>query len=330
MPFSCELLNLILGEHFVALGQDFAALGVQDVVGHHLAHQVHGDAGDIRHPGPLHLLDEHRGQAFAFLDQDLAALGVRDVVGRGLVHQQLRDELAADGFRLQRHLLRLVEEVEQLFGGVTQGLQQDGGRELAPPVDPDVQDVFGVELKVDPGAPQGDEAGRVDDLAAGVNLGPVVVDEQTRGAVQLAHHHPLGAVDDKGAVFRHQGQGAEIDLLLLDVPNGLGLGFRAHLVDHQAHPDLHGDFKGHAPLLAFVHVVLGVRQAVLHELQGTGAGEIPDGKDAFKDPLEPEVQAGRGFHVFLQETVVGLLLHLNEIGDVHYPFNLAEIFAIQP
>ena len=34
--------DLVFGQHLVALGQDFAALRVQDVMGHHPAHQVGG------------------------------------------------------------------------------------------------------------------------------------------------------------------------------------------------------------------------------------------------------------------------------------------------
>jgi len=44
-------------------------------------------------------------------------------------------------------------------------------------------------------------------------------------------------------------------------------------------------------LQALVHVILGVSQAVVHELQGTGAAEVLDGKDASKNPLQPVILA---------------------------------------
>ena len=228
------------------------------------------------------------------------------------------------------HPLGLIEEVQELFRRVAQGFQEDGGGKLAPPVDTHIQDILGIEFEIDPGAPERNQPGRVNDLAAGMNLGPVMVDEQTRGAVQLAHHHPLGAIDDERAVFGHQGQGAKIDLLLLDIPDSLGLGVGPHVMDYQAHPYLHGHFKGHAPLLALVDIVLGIAQAVLDELQGADATKIPNGKDALEDSLEAMVRARLRYHIFLQEAVVGLFLHLDEIGDVHNPLDLAEIFAIQP
>ncbi len=325
-----QLGDLVFGEHLVALRQDFAALRVQDVMGHHPAHQVGGQPRDGLHPGPFHLLNQHRGQAFALLDQDIAALGIEDVGGRGFVRQQFRKEGLLDGLALQMHPLGLIEEVKQLFRRVPQGFQEDGGGKFAPPVDPHVQDVLGIELEIDPGPPERNQPRRVDDFTAGVNLGPVMINEQAGGAVQLAHHHPLGAIDDEGAVLGHHRQGAEIDLLLFDIPDGLGLGVRTQIMDHQAHPYLHGHFKGHAPLLALVHVVLGISQSVLHELQGAHATEIPDGKDALEDSLEAVIRARLRFHVFLQETMVGLFLHLDEIRNVHHPLDLAEIFAVQP
>jgi hypothetical protein len=156
-----------------------------------------------------------------------------------------------------------------------------------------------------------------------------MIDKQPRRPVQLADHYPLGAVDDEGAILRHQRQGAKINLLLLDVPDGLGLGLGPGFIDHQAHPNLHGDFIGHPPLQALIHVVLGVPQAVFHELQGTGAAEIPDGKDAAEYPLQAVFRTRLLRHLLLQKAAIGLLLHLDEIGDVHNPFDLAKILAIQ-
>ena len=50
------------------------------------------------------------------------------------------------------------------------------------------------------------------------------VEEHAGRAVQLADDDALGAVDDERAVVRHQRDVAEVDLLLLDVADGLGAG----------------------------------------------------------------------------------------------------------
>jgi hypothetical protein len=50
-----------------------------------------------------------------------------------------------------------------------------------------------------------------------VALAFVMIEKNAGGTVQLADHDTLGTVDDKGPLFGHQRNGAEINLLLLDV-----------------------------------------------------------------------------------------------------------------
>ena len=95
-----------------------------------------------------------------------------------------------------------VEVVEQVLGGHAERAQQDRGVELPPPVDADEEDVARVELEVDPRAAIRDDAGRVEELAAGVGLALVVVEEHARRAVELGDDDALGAVDHERAVAR--------------------------------------------------------------------------------------------------------------------------------
>src|SRR5581483_11964791 len=82
------------------------------------------------------------------------------------------------------------------------------------------------------------------------------VEERARRAVQLADDDALGAVDDEGAVLRHQRDVAEVDLLLLDVADGLDAGLGVLVPDHEADRHLQRHGVGHAALLALVDVVL--------------------------------------------------------------------------
>src|SRR5207249_2618425 len=61
---------------------------------------------------------------------------------------------------------------------------------------------------------------------------------------------------DERAVLRHQRDVAEVDLLLLDVADGLHTGLGVLVPDHEADRHLQRHGVGHAALLAFVHVVL--------------------------------------------------------------------------
>ena len=112
--------------------------------------------------------------------------------------------------------------------GITEGLEQNRNGEFAPPIDADVDNVLGVDFHVDPGPPDRDDAGAVDDLAAGMGFALVMIEKNTRRAVQLTDDHPLGPVDDKRALFGHQGNRTEINLLFFDVAD---VGYARLLVD---------------------------------------------------------------------------------------------------
>ena len=152
-----------------------------------------------------------------------------------------------------QHLLRLVELAEDLLVGEDHALleeperaQERGGQHLAPPVHPHVEDVVGVELELHPGAAVGDDPRREQQLARGDRLALVVVEEHAGRALELGDHHPLGAVDDEGALLGHQRQLAEIDLLLPHLADGLGLGLLVVVDDLEAQRDLERDREGHA------------------------------------------------------------------------------------
>ena len=84
--------------------------------------------------------------------------------------------------------------------------------ELPLPVDPDAEEALGVDLELHPGA-----AVRDDLPDEGVRA--LAGEEDARRAVELRDDDALRPVDDEGAVVRHEGDVAEVDLLLLDVPD---------------------------------------------------------------------------------------------------------------
>ena len=139
-----------------------------------------------------------------------------------------------------------------------QGAQEDGAVELALAVDPDREDVLLVVLELDPGAAVGDDLRQVDALVAG--------EEDAGAAVQLAHDHPLGAVDDERAGVGHQRDLAEVDLFLLGVPHHPLAGLRVLVVDEEPERDLERHGVGHPPRAALV-----LRVLVL-EVDGLAAG----------------------------------------------------------
>src|SRR5205085_10456320 len=115
-----------------------------------------------------------------------------------------------------RDAIHVIEGLQDVFiGAQAQRAQEDGSQEFALAVNANVQNVFLVVLKLDPRSAVGN------DLAQKVGAIGGSLKEDARRAVQLAHDHALGAVDDEGAVLRHQRNVAEENFLLFDVANAL-------------------------------------------------------------------------------------------------------------
>src|SRR5581483_11637586 len=196
----------------------------------------------------LQRLDRVLGDLLARLDRDLAA-GHLDL-GRGAQPHEAVGDRPVDLPVLDVQLVDVVERPDDLVGAAqAEGAEEDGRQELPLAVDAHVEQVLGVELELDPRPAVRDDLRDVERLV-------FRVEERARRAVQLRDDDALGAVDDEGAVLRHQRDVAEVDLLLLDVADGLHAGVGVLVPDHEADRDLQRHGVGHAALLALVDVVL--------------------------------------------------------------------------
>ena len=124
-----------------------------------------------------------------------------------------------------------------------------------------------------------------------------------RAAVQLADDHALGPVDDELAAAEHDGDVAQVDLLL----DGLLLG--------QAEPDLEGAAVGQPQLPAFVGLVARFSQLVADVFQPQRLVVAFDGENFPQHALDPLVLALLPGHLVLEKGGVAAGLDLGEIGD---------------
>ena len=151
---------------------------------------------------------------------------------------------------LQVQLLDVVEGPDDLVGAAqAERAQEDRRQELPLAVDAHVEEVLRVVLELHPRAAVRNDLRDVQRLV-------FRVEEGAGRAVQLADDDALGAVDDEGAVLRHQRDVAEVDLLLLDVADGLDARLGVLVPHHEADRHLERHGVGHAALLALVDVVL--------------------------------------------------------------------------
>ena len=137
-----------------------------------------------------------------------------------------------------------------------------------------------------------------------MGLALVVVKENTWRTVQLAHHHPFSAIDNKGTIVGHQRYGAEINLLLFNIPNVLSATFLVHIVDHEPHCDLDWRFIRHPPLQTLIHIILGSANAVANKLERSSPTKISNGEDPLKNALQTFVDAFIRIHFLLQKPFI--------------------------
>src|SRR3546814_9066341 len=105
--------------------------------------------------------------ALVFFDDDLAG-AIGDIEVSHFAFPALGYELEHAAFVVDLEVIEIGEESKDGLGRHADGFQQNGYRHLATAVDPEEQNVFGIELKVEPGATVRNHAGRKQQLARAV------------------------------------------------------------------------------------------------------------------------------------------------------------------
>src|SRR6185437_8864233 len=317
----------VLGRHLVAgLDVDFAGLLVDEVVRRVAAEDFLGPDDQVLQPILCRLVGAPWRDLLVGLEDDFAGLGVDDLVGRLLSAPCFGDigDLPAVLPALVGHAA--VEGVEDFLARHPQGMKQRRHRQLA--LDADVDDVLGVELEVEPASAVGNYARCEQELAAGVGLAAVVVEQNARRAVHLAHDHAFGAVYDEGAVQRHERHVAHVNVLLLDIDDRLGFGLGIDLERRQAQGDAHRGRVGESALAALVNVVLGLFELIMIEVEVRRAGEIHDREHRAKRLLEARDIAG--LRIGAEELFVALALNLDKVRHLRNFVDVSEDLADTP
>ncbi len=158
-------------------------------------------------------------------------------------------------------------------------------------------------------------------------LALVVVEEHAGRAVHLRDDHALGAVDDERAVGRHQRHVAHIDVLLLDVLDGAGLGLGIDIEHDEAQRHLERRGEGHAALAALVDVVLRRLVFVFDEFELGGLREVGDREHGLENGLQALGRAAALRRLHDEELVVARLLHLDEVRHLADLLDVTEDLA---
>src|SRR6185369_5926543 len=205
----------------VDLDEDFAGVRIDDVVRRNAADDLVERDRDLLETGLFHVAQRLARELASLAHQHFIARRVADVARGLLAIESLALELLPRLAAFDPDVVDRIEEVEELLGVHPERAQQHRCRELAAAIDAHVQDVLGVELEVEPRAAVRNDAGIEQQAAAGAGPTLVMIEEHARRAVELRDGHALRAVHHERAVLGHERDLAEVDLLLLDVLEGL-------------------------------------------------------------------------------------------------------------
>ena len=283
-----QLFHQLVGDLVVGLGNDFARALVDHVGGERAADQVVVGDGDALAAAVDQFAHVARGDPLVLGGDNLAVLA-DDVEAREFALQPLGHEVKLRALGADVERVELEELFEDVLVGEADGLQQRGDRHLATAVDPEEQEILGIELEVEPRAAVGNHAGREQQLAGRMRLAAVVFEEHARRTVELRDDHALGAVDDEGAVFGHERDFAHVDFLLLHFLDRVLGRFLVH--DDQADFGAQRGAVGEAALLAFDDVEGRRQQREAHELEAGIARVARDREDRRERGLQALVLA---------------------------------------
>src|SRR5215831_18240277 len=141
----------------------------------------------------------------------------------------------------------------------------------------------------------------------------VVIEEHPRRTVHLGDDHPLGAVDDKGAVIGHERNVAHVDILFLDVLDRPRTRLLVDIEHDEAQRHLERRRIGHAALPAFVDVIFRRLELIVDEFELGGIGEVGYREHRLEYRLQTLVGASAMRFLDQKKLVVGCLLNLDKV-----------------
>ena len=120
---------------------------------------------------------------------------------------------------------------------ITKRVQKHGHRQFTAAVNTAIEQVFGIELKVQPGATIGNNAGRKQQFAGTVADAFIVVEKDPRRTVQLGDNDTLGTVNHERSVIGHQRHFAHKDRLRFNNLFQLALVVIPLVINGKTHPN---------------------------------------------------------------------------------------------
>ena len=220
--------------------------------------------------------------------------------------QRLRPqaERAAVNRVAQAERIRREKLAQNLLVAVVERFEQNRRQHLAPPIDAEVKQIAGIELKIEPVAVIGNHARAVYFFARQRDAPRIVLEKRPRRAVQLRHDDALDAVDDERAGLGHQRHFAHVNLLAFDFARAL-----VFVEKDNVNPSVQRRLVSQFALLAFAHIEMRLAQAIRFEFEVSVPRPRFDREHGVERVLQADIFALFGRRVGLQAGAIRFFLH---------------------
>src|SRR5471032_1833885 len=296
----------VFGQLIVGGSNNFTGVAIDDVLRQYAAQQVVFRYGNVFDASRFDITHVFGVDTLVFQHQGLARL-VDDVETRNFTAQTLGNEFHLRAFGAQVEIVEDKEISQDLLVRHADCFEQNRHWHLAAAVDAEEQDVFRVELEVQPRTAVRNDTCREQQFTGRVSLAAVVLEEHARRTVQLGNDNTLSAVDHEGTGSRHERQFAHVDFLLFHFFDDW-LGWRFLVQDHQTHFRAQRRRERQATLLAFFDVKGRIAQNVRQEFETRKTIVRNDRENRSEGRLQAIVLAAGRCYVLLQEAMIRLEL----------------------
>ncbi len=314
-------------QHVASFAEDLTGFGVHNITRQELADQSVGRHEDLVCIGFRDPLGLQGGDLLASFGNGFAGLGINKVVF-GLHTLPRIGAETGDPASLVHAIDGVgVEQVEDLLGVIAERIEHRRRRQLALAVDTDVQHVLGIELEVEPRTTVRNDAGCEQQLAGGVGLALVMIEEHARRAVHLRDDHTLGAVHHKRTLVSHQRDVAEIAFLLFDFLDRAGARVFVDIEHDELEANLQRRLIGQVALDALFHVEFRRFKFIRDIFQRRALGKVGDREHRLEHATQAIIRPLVGGGVHLEEVFVAFALNLDQVWHFDGFGNAPEGFA---
>src|SRR6056297_1109271 len=174
--------QLVFSQLSITLKQHLAGRFINNIGRNNLAEQLFGRDRNKLKPLFFKFTDGYASKFPVGLDQNFSITG-GNVRSSALTCQQIIVD-ALDIFgTVPRNFFKVVVMFQQLFSGITQGLEQHCRRQFTAAINPYPEQIFVIKIKIQPGTAIRDNAGAVKNLPAGMTFALIMGEKDPRRAM---------------------------------------------------------------------------------------------------------------------------------------------------